>query len=138
LHDGASGAGQNMQLVDCLNSFGGRRHARFAIQRDDRVYNRIAVTLLAASSDERLIDLDPIATKSLQITERRIARAEVVHYDVDAERMKLHQRGRGISRQDSFADFLFQPTRREPWLQLNYGHRADQTVALGQHRGEVS
>ena len=52
-------------------------------------YDRVAIRLPAEFPHERLIDLDPVERKPLQIGKRGIAGSEVIHRDADAKLMEL-------------------------------------------------
>src|ERR1700676_1364710 len=76
---------------------------------------------------ERLVDLDLVERERLQIGQRRISRAKVVHCDANAKQLEASQdreAAREILDQHALGDFKFQPARRKAGFQQ---HRMDQS-----------
>ena len=66
-------------------------------------------------ADERLVDLDLVEREAAQIAQRRIAGAEIVHRDADAEvaqRVQGRERRAAVGEQHRFGDLEFEPLRR--------------------------
>ena len=74
---------------------------------DDRVDDRGAVLLLAHPRDERPVDLQRLDREPLEVRQRRVAGAEVVDREVEAEsteRTERAQRRLGVAHQRALGD----------------------------------
>ncbi len=70
-------------------------------------------------ADEGAVDLDLVEGEGLERRERRVAGAEIVHGDGDAEALELPQNGQGAAHivdDDRFRDLQFEPGRRQARL----------------------
>ena len=56
-------------------------------ERDDRAGDRRALVVLAEGGDEAAVDLQHVEREAVQVGERRVAGAEVVEREADAERL---------------------------------------------------
>src|SRR5688572_4736581 len=75
-----------VELVERLDAFGGRIHAERLREAVDRGNDRtVAAAGLSGPADEALVDLDLVERGLLQIAERRIAGAEIVERQPDAD-----------------------------------------------------
>ena len=73
-----------------LGALGGRVHAEALGERDDGADDRgVAAARHGGAAHEALVDLDLVERRLLQIAERRIAGAEIVEREADAERLQL-------------------------------------------------
>src|SRR4051812_36382447 len=60
-------------------------------QVDDRTHDRRVVWISTNVGDERLVDLQRVDRKTLEIVERRVTRAEVVNRNADTHQLQLVQ-----------------------------------------------
>src|SRR6185369_4228339 len=91
LHHVTLERGQILKLFLRLDTLGNHRQIERVAQVDDRAYDRRVVRILADVGDERLINLQRVDRKPLQIIERRVTRAEVVDRDADSHQLQLVQ-----------------------------------------------
>src|SRR4051812_8310659 len=93
----AAEVAQRLELVVGLDALGDRPEAEAGGDVDDGAHDRRVVRLLAETVDERAVDLDRVDRHALQARQRRVAGAEVVEQDADAERAERLERraGRG-------------------------------------------
>src|SRR3546814_17791456 len=74
------------QIVMRLDPLGGRLHVERAREPDDRRDDRgVHAVLVGGPKNEALVDLDLVERRLLQIAERRIAGAEIVERQPNAE-----------------------------------------------------
>src|SRR5262249_56294990 len=78
-------AGQERQLVARLDAFGHHRHAQSARQADDGAHDGGRLRVAVDVGYEGAVDLDRVEWERLQVGQRRIAGAEIVHGDPHAE-----------------------------------------------------
>ncbi len=87
----------------------------------------------AEIAHEALIDLDLVQREAAQIVERRIAGAEVVHRDAQAEpaqRVKRGDRVRVVAEQDRLGDLELEPLRRQAGRRQRGRHMLQELAAL--------
>ena len=90
--------------------------------------------------DERLIDLDLVEGERLEIGQRGVSGAEVVHGDPHAERLEPAQDRNGageILHQHAFGDFQLQATRRESGFQQDRVDQGGQVAMAKLHRDRL-
>ena len=68
-----------------LYAFRHRFKAKRLGQINDRFYDHVAIRLGLQLCHEGLINLERIEGETLQVTERRVARPEVIHTDLKAQ-----------------------------------------------------
>src|SRR4051794_39797983 len=85
LHLGAAFLSQVAELLVGLDALGGRCHAEVLAEPGDGPDDRDGVVLVRHVAHERLIDLDLVEGEAAQVAQARVARAEVVHRDLDPE-----------------------------------------------------
>ena len=81
---------------------------------------------------ERLVDLDDVDREAAQVAQRRVARAEVVQGDADAQVADVTQRGGGqhrVGHQDRLGDFQDEPAGPDAGLVHGRGDLVDDAVA---------
>ncbi|MHC2438586.1 hypothetical protein ACVMB0_005961 [Bradyrhizobium sp. USDA 4451] len=113
---------------------------RSAGDRDHRADNRGRARVAGDFLDEAAVDLDLVEREPLQILQRRVAGAEIVERDVDAERTELaerDQRGIVIGDQHRLGDLEFQPARVEPALGERIGNLQRQRLRPELDRRDV-
>src|SRR3954469_19712271 len=76
---------ERVELAGGLDALGDRLEPQAARDVDDRADDRRVVLLLAQPVDERAVDLDRVDRHALQARQGRVAGAEVVEQDADAE-----------------------------------------------------
>src|SRR3546814_8974997 len=101
-----------VELVERFDTLGGRFHLERLGQRDDRGDDRaVARSGLGRAANETLVDLDLVERRRLQIAERRIAGAEIVEREADADFLQRREHpvrfGR-IAQEDTFGDLEFE------------------------------
>src|SRR6476661_712400 len=82
---------KEVPLLGRLDPFGDRPEpeARRELRErgDDRLSAHAVVFLMIEARDETAVDLEEVDGQALQVGERRVAGAEIVHAEVDAERL---------------------------------------------------
>ena len=90
--------------------------------------------------DKGAVDLDLVERERLQIAQRGIAAAEIVHRDAHAERLEPAQQRQAaleILDQHAFGDFEFEPVRRQPGFEQDRMHQADHVAMHELRRRQV-
>ena len=90
--------------------------------------------------DEAAVDLELVEREALQIAERRIAGAEIVERDADAERaqrVEQPQRRLAAFEEDRFGDLDLEPVRREPAVGKREQDGFVELAAVELHRRDV-
>lgn len=132
--------GEELELLLGLHAFRHHRQIEPAAERDHRADDGGRLLAVAEIGDEGLVDLDLVERKRLQIGQRRIAGAKIVHGDAHAEIFQPAQdrhRAGEIADQHAFGDLQFQPRRRQTGLQQNLMHQARQVAVLELHRRQI-
>src|SRR5690606_15713815 len=83
--------GKKLKLLLGLDAFGDERDPKPVAKPDDRADNRRRLRVAPEIHDKGLVDLDLVEGKRLQIGQRGIATAEIVHGDADAKRLQPAQ-----------------------------------------------
>ncbi len=87
---------QALELAFRLDALGNDAHTERAGHADDRLDDRaVAVAVLAQAHDERAVDLQAVERIALQVAQRRVAGAEVIEQQPDAECLQQLDRERG-------------------------------------------
>jgi hypothetical protein len=84
LHLGAAQGPHDVELRLGFDTFGGGRIAEAVAQGGDRPQDRQGAHRRRKLADEGAVDLDLVERESMQIGERRISRAEIIHRNADA------------------------------------------------------
>src|ERR1700761_6669072 len=87
LHRVAALVGQEGKLLQRLDTFGHQRHAEAMAEIDHGGDDRGRLWVAAEIDDESAVDLDLVERERLQVAERGIAGAEIVHRDTHTERL---------------------------------------------------
>ena len=90
--------------------------------------------------DKRLIDFDFIEREGTQVTQRRIAGAEVIQRNTDAQRLEILQNmdiDQGVIQQHGFGDLHFQPVRGQAGLLQRGLDDRHQRAVFKLQRGQV-
>ena len=114
--------------------------AQVPAEVDDRPHDRHVLALAAEAGDEAAVDLDLVDRQALQVGQRRVARAEVVHGQPDAERAQLVQqrdRPRRVGHDRALGHLEGEPRRRDAVPAQQAGHLVDQIGVLEAAGGEV-
>ena len=93
---------------------------------DDGADDRGRLRIAAEIHDEGAVDLDLVERERLQIGQRRIAAAEIVHRDAHAERLQPPQQRQPaveIVDQHAFGDLELQPAGRKAGLEQDRMHQ---------------
>src|SRR4249919_2883657 len=86
-----------LHLLFCLDALRDHSFVEAGAETGDRADDRLRVALFPKPANKRLIDLDLLEREFAQVVERRIAGAEVVERNTDAEILELlHCRQRFI------------------------------------------
>src|SRR5918993_1037120 len=104
-----------LEILGGLDALRGDRHPEAFRELDDRLDDRDVFGPGARLTDEAAVDLQLVEDRLVQIADRRIAGAEVVERDADAERAQpLHdvQRRSVVAQEDAFGDFELDPVPR--------------------------
>ena len=80
---------QHFQLMVGFDAFGDDCEIETLSQPDDRAHDFKALLVRAHRVNKRSVDLKVTKGKPVQVTQRRVARAEVVNADVDTKRFQL-------------------------------------------------
>src|SRR5471030_508165 len=79
------------KLAGRFNAFGQHRHLQRLAEGDDDAHDGRAVALVESVPDEGVVDLELIQRQPVQIRQRRIAGAEIVEREADADLLEaLH------------------------------------------------
>src|SRR5579872_871049 len=85
LHGVAALFGQETKLFLGFHAFGHDRHFQAMTEADDGANDRRRLRIAAEIHDEGAVDLDLVEGERLQITQRRVTAAEIVHRDTHAK-----------------------------------------------------
>ena len=100
------------ELFGGFHALGGGRHAHAVGERGNRAHDVERARILGDVLDEGTVDLDLVEREALQVGQRRISGAEIVHRDPDPERPQLMQhrkRGLLVVQQYALGDLDLQP-----------------------------
>src|SRR5579862_230284 len=103
---------EEAQLLVGLDAFGDHRQAEALAEAEHGAHDRGRLLVRMDLLDERAVDLDPVERKGAQVRKRRVAGAEIVHRDLDAERLDLTQRRQRaveVAHQRRFGDLDLEP-----------------------------
>src|SRR5215204_536368 len=106
----------------------------------DRAHDRRVVWIFANVRNERLVDLQRVDRKSLQVVERGVAGAEVINRDADSHQLQLVQlldRLLRIFHDRTLSQLELEPTRIEVRLLQHMRHIGDERRLLKLSRREV-
>ena len=112
------------QLRGLLDALGGGLDIERMGEFGDRADDRAGAVAGQQIVDEAAVDLQLVEREALQIAERRIAGAEIVERDADAERAQRVEQPQGrlaAFEEDRFGDLDLEPVGREPAV----GERAE-------------
>src|SRR6056297_3134134 len=87
----AAATAQDIVLVVALDPLGDDLEPQSRAEGDDRPGDRCTRLVVRDVADERLVDLERADRKALEIGERRVAGAEIVDREVDAEAVQIAQ-----------------------------------------------
>ena len=120
---------EELQLARCLHTLGNGLHAQAGGHADDGAHNGFVVGVVGDVAHEGLVDLDLVDLKLLQITQGRIAGAEVVNRHAHTPLVQVVHDGNGAERV-VHGDALGQLQLQLPGWQLsllqNGGHQLRQ------------
>ncbi|GCC44573.1 hypothetical protein chiPu_0028521, partial [Chiloscyllium punctatum] len=136
LHRVAAFLGKEGELGLGLDAFGDDRHFKAVAEIDHRAHDRGRLRIAAEIDDEGAVDLDLVERKRLQIAQRGIAAAEIIHRDAHAERLQPAQQRQAaveILDQHTLGDFELEAIGRQPGLEQDRMDQADE-VAMGELR----
>src|SRR6267154_1557020 len=108
LHRVAALLGEEAELLLGLDALGDDRHFQAVAEVDDGANDRRRLRAAAEVHDEGAVDLDLVERERLQIAQRGIAAAEIVHRDAHAERLQPPQQRKAaieILDQHALGDF---------------------------------
>src|ERR1700722_3537885 len=111
---------QERKLVVGLHALGDDRQIEPARQSDDGAHDGRRLRVGHDARNERLVDLDLVERKSLEIGQRGVSRPKVVHRYPNTQRLQPSHDGQGarkIADQHIFRDFDLQPARRKASLE---------------------
>jgi len=107
---------------------------------DDGADDRRRLRIAAEIHHEGAVDLDLVEREGLQIAQRGIARAEIVHRDAHAEPFQPPQQRETtveILDQHALGDFEFKPVGREPGFEQDRMDEADEVAVHELRRRQV-
>ena len=110
-----TGAAQQVDLGGGLDAFGDHRQAQRVAEIDDRADDREIVVVVIDTVDQRLVDLQVVERKALQVGHRRVAGAEIVDGERNAlipQRRQDADRLAAAIHQRALDHFQRQPFRR--------------------------
>ena len=87
---------QPPKLIRGLDPLGDRSKAEVGCQINDRRHDALVRRILADALNEGLVDLDETQRQAAKVRERRIAGAEVVEADLDAELPDLFELAKDV------------------------------------------
>src|SRR6185437_14740539 len=140
LHGVAAFVGEEGELFQGLDSLGHQRHAEAVAEVDDGGDDRGRLRIAAEIDDEGAVDLDLVERERLQIAQRGIARAEIVHRDAHAERLQAAQQRQTsieVLDQHTLGDFELEPAGRKPGFEQDRMDEADKIAVHELRRRQV-
>ena len=140
LHLVAAGEPQQHPLLVGLDAFRQHFHAERVAERDDRLDDGAGMAGRAQRADEGAIDLDLAEREFLQVAQARIAGAEIVERDADAERAQRFEPLQGLLRvvdQNPFGHFENDARRRDAAFGNDGGDQIDQLAVADLDRRQV-
>ena len=127
-----------LEILGGLDALGGDDHAEALGELDDRLDDRDILRPRAGFADEAAVDLQFVEHRLVQIADRRIAGAEIVERDADAERAQALQhveRRAVVAEEHALGDFELDPVARQlvagERLADDVGQRRAWTICLG-------
>ena len=136
----AASIGEERQLLMCFDAFGDDRDVEAVAEADHGLDDGGRLRIARQMHHESTVDLDLVEGKSLQIGQRRIARAEIVHRDAHAERFQPPQQRQAAIKvldQHAFGDFQLQPAGGEAGFQQDRMHHTDHIAAHELRRRQI-
>ena len=124
---------QAVQLLLQLDPFGDRLQLQRFAQRDHRARERRLRVASAHIVDERLVDLEDVDREALQVSERRVAGAEIVDRETNAERLERVQpleNRRALLHEHTLGDLEHEMARIEPAVAERAPHIVHHVLAL--------
>ena len=91
LHLVAAEAAQPQQLALGLDALGDHPQAEAVAEIDDRAHDHLVVQVVLEVLDEGLVDLQPLHRQPLDVGQRRVAGAEIVDRQADAQLVEVAQ-----------------------------------------------
>src|SRR3954451_9208657 len=91
LHRVAAFIRKEAELLLSFNALGDDRHLKPVAETDDSSDDRSRLRVPSEIDDEGAVDLDLVERKRLQVAQRRISTAEVIHRYADPERLQPPQ-----------------------------------------------
>ena len=140
LHLVAAGEPQQHALLVGLDAFGQHLHAERVTERDDGLDDGAGMAGGAQRTDEGAIDLDLAEREFLQVAQARIAGAEIVERNADAERAQRFEPLQGLLRvfdQNAFGHFEDDARRRNAAFGNDGGDKVDQLAVADLDRRQV-
>ena len=140
LHCVAAFVGQEIQLFLGFHALRDHRHSEPVTKADHRANDRGGLRIAPEIHHKGAIDLDLVERERLEIAQRRIAAAEIVHGNAHAERLQPPQQREAaveILDQHALGDFQFEPVRREPGFKQDRMHETDHVAVHELHRRQV-
>src|SRR5215212_1127791 len=116
LHRIAAFVRQKRQLLLGFHTLGDDRHVEAMAETNDGPDDRGRLRVASDVDDEGAVDLDLVERKRLQVAQRRVAAAEVIHGYTYPKCLKPPQQSQTtieILDQHAFGDLKLQPARRK-------------------------
>ena len=139
LHQVAPRLVEEAALAVGLDPFGHRDDAEVVGQGQDRPGDRPRAPL-AQVADERPVDLEGVERQGVQVRQRRVAGAEVVQGDEEAQVVELLEaagRGPQVLDQQALGDLELELRRRDPGLVERGGQTVGEVALLELRRRDV-
>jgi hypothetical protein len=125
LHATASVGPEQQQLFQGLHALGDRREVEAPRELHDHLRDRRVGGVRGERAHERLVDLEHVDRKPLEIGERGVARPEVVDREPHTEVLQVAQRVHGhldVPQQAALGDLQLQGYGRKPALLERVAH----------------
>ncbi len=140
LHLFAKLALEKVKLGGCLDAF--REHGKIegAAEPEDQTHDRGGLAIGIDRFDEGAIDLDLVEGKGMDVRERRIARAKIVHGDADAHHLEppqRHQRAFQVADERRFGDLQFQAPGRKARFDQNLMDHLGKVLIVDLNGGDI-
>ena len=140
LHAVAAFLGEEGELVDRLDALGDDRHFEAVAEIDHGADDRRRLRVAAEIHDEGAVDLDLVERERLEIAQRGVSAAEIIHGDAHAERLQpAQQRETAIKILDQHAlgDFELEPAGRKAGLEQDGMHKPDHVAVHELRRRQI-
>ena len=123
---------QKINLMGAIHALGHGTQLEAAGQRNDRADDRLVARILADADHKGPVNLERVDGQQFQVSERRIAGAEVIHCELYADLVEFFEDSQGVLNihNHRFGDFKLQSGGFKPGFVENGAHDLNDIAAL--------